>query len=73
MGLEFYYNAFFILNTCREVGMAEGHIPWTAVRIYSNDLGLDDDEFERLLTLVNAMDMEYLKYREKQIKKLTSK
>lgn len=49
--------------------MAEGHIPWTAVRLYSNDLDLDDYEFERMLTLVNAMDMEYLKYREKQMNK----
>ena len=68
-GLQFYHRAFNDLHSCRSGGMSEGYIPWTAVLVYSKQYALDSDEFERLLTLVRRMDLEYLKHREKKLKR----
>ena len=73
LGLDFYYNAFLKLSSCRSIGMSEGRIPWTAIKEYGYHHGLDDDDVERLVYLVNAMDAEYLKYRAKESKAETEK
>lgn len=64
-GLAFYYRAFLDLSTCREIGMAEGPIPWNALDTYASRYGLIGEERERFFTLMRALDGEYLRYREK--------
>lgn len=44
---EWYLSAFYALSTCRsdtfapEYGMVYGRIPWTAIRQYAREYGLD--------------------------------
>ena len=68
-GLQFYYQAFLDLSTCRSVGMAEGPIPWDSIDAYAKHHGLvDDNEYDRFFLLIRALDAEYLRYRERQSK-----
>ena len=67
--LSFYMIAFNDLSTCRAIGMAEGPIPWTAVREYASQYQLDEDEFESMVFIIQKMDSEYLGYRAKQMKR----
>lgn len=65
-GLQFYYQAFLDLSTCRPLGMPEGPIPWSAINIYAERQDLTDDDYERFFTLLRAMDAAYLDYRDKK-------
>lgn len=67
-GLHYYYYAFVELSTCRNLGMGEGCIPWSAVREYALSEGLGEDDFDRLLILVRGMDIEYLDYQKRKQK-----
>lgn len=67
-GLEFYYVAFCRLSTERQIGMAEGPIPYYAARRFADEYGLDEADFERMWYLVSRLDQEYIRYREKQNK-----
>lgn len=70
-GLDFYYTAFMELSTCRDLGMAEGAIPWTAVREFAEADGLlsDPDEFERFVTIIRGLDIAYLEHQKSKQKK----
>ena len=61
-GLEFTYRAFTDLSTCREVGMAIGPIPWTAIRAYADTYDLGLDEFNDLVYHLGQMDAAYMDY-----------
>lgn len=64
-GLEFFYKAFWDLNHDRDVGMAEGGIPWSAIDRYAQRYEYDDiDDFERLVDLIRLIDIAYRKYSE---------
>lgn len=65
-GLQFYYQAFLDLSTCRSLGMAEGPIPWDAINIYAERHVLVEDDYDRFFTLIRAMDVAYLDYRDKK-------
>lgn len=68
-GLEFFYGAFWDLNTTRSMGMAEGYIPITAVWSYGDRLQLDEETQHHLEYLVKVMDMEYINYRQQEMEK----
>jgi len=68
-GLEIYYEAFNALSTCRQIGMGIGPIPWTAVRQYAEDLGMEGISRDRLFTLVSEMDSVYIEHVTKDMKK----
>lgn len=57
---EWIYSAFFDLATCRSVGFGVGPIPWTALRMYADDLELDEEEFYFFKRCVAAMDKKYM-------------
>lgn len=61
-GLEMYFVAFTRLNTCRQIGFSFGPIPWTAIREYAFDLGLDDEGFDKFLIVIQEMDSVYLNW-----------
>jgi hypothetical protein len=67
--LEWYYEAFGKLTTCRSVGMGPGPIPWTAVREYCAYHGLDEDDQAEFEYLISVMDDAYLEYAAEQAKK----
>lgn len=56
--LERIRGAFHELSTCRQIGMALGPIPWTAIDRYAERHGIGD--FEQFATLVRACDAAYL-------------
>lgn len=62
MGLEFTYQAFGKLTTCRSFGMGPGPIPWTAIDQYCSTYGVNGDHQEELEYLIERMDEAYLKY-----------
>ena len=72
-GLGLYYRAFTDLNSDRALGMAEGPIRWTAINSYGYRHGFIEDEFDRLVDIVQAMDRAYLKERHKSTKKSMAK
>lgn len=62
VGLEWYYEAFGKLTTCRSIGMGAGPIPWTAMNDYGIRYGLDGEEQDDFEYLIGAMDDAYLKH-----------
>ena len=59
-GLDFFYNAFGQLSTCRPVGMGLGSIPWTAIDRYAERNDVED--FDEFLYMVRKMDDAYIEY-----------
>jgi hypothetical protein len=61
--LAFEWGAFFALSTDRPGGMNQGAIPWTSIDRYASRYGVIGDEFERLSSLIRAMDNAFLSYK----------
>lgn len=62
LGLEFFYNAFWELSSCRNTGLDMGEIPWTAIDRYAVSSELDEELSNDLHYFIRRMDMEYIKY-----------
>lgn len=73
MGLQLYYRAFTDLHTDRGLGMGEGPIRWTAINSYGYRHGYVEDEFDRLVDIVQAMDRAYRRETDKSHKKSMAK
>ncbi len=72
-GLEFYWRAFTELSADRDIGMAEGHIPWTAMNQWALRHGIQGDEFERFVSILRIVDTAYMEKRHSQHKKAIGK
>ncbi|QBQ71183.1 tail chaperonin [Shewanella phage S0112] len=59
--------AFYDLNSCRQIGMGLGPIPWTAIIQYAEHYGLDQDVTEPFVDIVCTMDQAFLDYHNKSI------
>lgn len=55
-GLALYYNAYFDLDTERNHGQGWTSIPWHSIIHYADVYGLDEDQTERLVAHIKAMD-----------------
>lgn len=55
---RFYYDAWGELNSCRQIGMSVGPIPFTAIVEYSRLYEVGD--FEEFLFLIRKMDSVFL-------------
>jgi hypothetical protein len=66
IGLELYYDAFWELDTCREVGWGWGPIPWSAIKDYAETFNFDDEQRDDLYYFIRVMDNAYLRYRHKK-------
>lgn len=64
-GLSFYLQGFQWLTTCRQVGMGEGPIPWTAISAFCNENGIYGECREDFFYHIEHLDVAYLTYREK--------
>jgi len=69
LGLELYYDAFFDLQSCRSVGMAEGPISWISIYDYAARNQFSEGQHDDLHYFISRMDAAYLKHREKESKK----
>jgi hypothetical protein len=62
-GLDWYYQAFAKLTTCRQLGMGSpGPIPWTAMNDFCVANGVSKDDQEEFEYLIEKMDDAYIKY-----------
>lgn len=68
-----YWDAFRDLATCRQIGMAPGPIPWTAILAYCNEHGIHGEIREEMFTLIRALDDAYLDHVAKEQKRHSSK
>lgn len=55
-GLELYIEAFFDLDSERQVGFSILPIPWRSIVNYAQVYGFDDEQREDLIFLVRKMD-----------------
>jgi hypothetical protein len=62
LGLEWIWEAYINLNTCRQIGMSVGPIPWSAVEQYVVSHRLSDDEAYVLHMSIREMDSVYLEH-----------
>lgn len=62
LGLEFAWNAYWDLCSCRDYGFGSGPIPWTAILDYCRAHELDSDDREDFIYLIRAMDKAHLGY-----------
>ena len=54
---SYYLKVFNILGTCRAIGFGGiGPIPYTAMSAYCHDHGIEGDELEALVNIVNQLD-----------------
>ncbi|NQS89950.1 hypothetical protein HQ584_09190 [Patescibacteria group bacterium] len=61
---NWYYRSFTELSTCRDVGMGEGPIPWTAIDRFCIRYGITEFwEFDDFVYIIRKIDNEYLKLR----------
>jgi len=57
---QIYWDAFWELSSDRQVGMAIGRIPFTAIDCYARRYGFEEiDEFDRFVSVMRAMDSEF--------------
>lgn len=68
-GLEFYWSAFWALDSCRAMGMSVGPIPWTAIEQWCDAKEVDDEERETVHYLIRRMDIAYLAHHSAKMKK----
>lgn len=52
----FYWNAFHDLGTERQLGMAAGPIPRSAVRAYALEQGIGGDRFDLFWSIIRELD-----------------
>ena len=67
-GYEWLYEAFVRLTTCRQIGMSQGPIPWTAIDQYATAEGLGEDDRFMLVAVVTHMDGVFLEHVHQQQK-----
>lgn len=59
-GLELYLQAFFDLDSERNVGFSICPIPWGSIVNYAQVYGFDDEQREDLIFLVRRMDVAHI-------------
>lgn len=64
--LAFEWSAFQSLSTDRQIGMGLGPIPWSSIDRFARRYGFHGDDFDRLCSLIQAMDVAYLDYHGKK-------
>ena len=67
LGLEFYFNAFDDLSSCRGIGFGLGPIPWTAMVQYCEEYDVvDASSQEDFFHYIRELDNVYLAHMAKK-------
>lgn len=69
----FYIRSFWELSSCRNFGWVIGPIPWTAIRSYAVDAGLDSGMRSVFAEVIRELDEAYLSWQRNQEKRRTEK
>lgn len=64
--LQFEWSAFRSLSSDRQVGMGLGPISWLSIDRLASRYGLIGDDFDRLVSLIQAMDAAFRGYHQKK-------
>jgi len=73
-GLDLYWDAFGVLTTTRMIGQGVmGPIPWDKIMYYCDRYELDDDQRERMVAYIRAMDNTYSDHFQSKMKAAWSK
>jgi hypothetical protein len=56
LGYVWLWEAFITLQTCRQIGMDVGPIPWTATYQYARSQGLNEVDFYILVEVMSYLD-----------------
>lgn len=72
-GLEIYWKAFVELSSDRQIGMAEGPIPWSSMNMWAIRHGIYGDDFDRFIAILRSLDEAYLQKQNKSRKKPVGK
>ena len=60
--LYLYWQAFLDLDTCRPIGMAAGHIPFTAIAWWTDRYCVSESQADRVTYVVMELDKVYLEH-----------
>tara|TARA_Y100001973_G_scaffold106361_1_gene183788 strand:- start:7 stop:276 length:270 start_codon:yes stop_codon:yes gene_type:complete len=66
--LEFFFDSFWVLSTCRPIGMGVGPIPVTAIMEYGRFHNCNDELMQDLIEYVMMLDQIYIKHESSKIK-----
>lgn len=58
--LRIFMDAYFSLDSERQLGMSVGMIPWSAIHYYAQANDITGEIYEDLLYFIPRMDMEYV-------------
>lgn len=72
-GDELYLTGYLELNTCRSIGMAEGPIPWTAIREYCFVHDITGELLEDFMYVIKFVDVELRNYQAEKQKQESDK
>lgn len=61
-GLQLYYDAFWQLHTCRQLGEVQGPIPWHHIDMWCQRHGLEGEAAADLHYHVERLDFAYLEH-----------
>lgn len=61
VGLQFYLEAFFDLDSDRQHGKSLGPIPWKSIKGYAEAFELDEEQTADLFFFLRQMDTDHLK------------
>lgn len=68
-GLDLHWDAFGVLTTTRQIGQGVlGPIPWTAIMEYCDRYEIEEEQAERMVAYIRAMDRVYLDHFHKKLK-----
>lgn len=73
LGLEFYYNAFRRLSTCRQSSMGISGIDYFTCVRYCDEHDIYDQDREDFITIITGMDETFVEYCNKQAEKKQKK
>lgn len=64
--IEWYIEAFFLLNSSRQTGMSVGHIPLSEIIKYGETFGTMGESLKDFCTIITGLDSAYLKWLDKK-------
>jgi hypothetical protein len=59
LGFVWIWDAFMALQTCRQIGMDVGPIPWTAIRLYAKEFRMSSEDSYVLEEIVTYLDVKW--------------
>ncbi len=73
VGDEFYFKAFWDLDTTRSYGMELGPIPWNLIVDYAERAELDEELKEPFVRIIRGMDNTYRGWQQEQSDRMSNK